>query len=187
MLSELLQDRAALYAAGVMSAAERESFELLLEFHEELRAEVASLQKVATAVWLAGVKPAAAAPAELKARILGALGPQPRPPAPDGLVVADAAGLIEWVNPAFTALCGYTLDEIKGRKPGQFLQGPRTDPTAVARIRQGVRERRPCRETLANYHKDGSLYYVDIAITPILDDDGQPLWFIAKEKKVDAA
>ena len=37
MLSEFLQDQAALYAAGTMTAAEREQFELVLEFHEELR------------------------------------------------------------------------------------------------------------------------------------------------------
>jgi hypothetical protein len=38
MLSELLQDRAALYVSGAMPAPERENFELVLDFHDELRA-----------------------------------------------------------------------------------------------------------------------------------------------------
>ena len=60
-----------------------------------------------------------------------------------------------------------------------------TDGTApVQRIRDALRERRPCRETLVNYHKDGTLYRVSVAIAPILDDEQQPLWFVAKERKL---
>lgn len=187
MLSELLQDRAALYVAGAMTTAERDNFELVLEFHEELRTQVAGLMEVGAAVLISRLKSAAVPPAGLKARILGALDAQTRQTEPEGLVVAGAGGLVEWVNPAFTAMCGYALEEIKGRKPGHLLQGPETDPRAVQRIREAVRQRHSCRETLANYHKNGELYYVDIAITPILDDEGTPLWFVARERKLSAA
>ena len=44
MLSELLATRAALYVAGTMPAADRDVFELVLEFQPELRAEVADLE-----------------------------------------------------------------------------------------------------------------------------------------------
>jgi PAS domain S-box-containing protein len=100
------------------------------------------------------------------------------------LVVTDPAGQVEWVNPAFTGMCGYALDELKGRKPGHLLQGPDTDRAAVNRIREAIRDRRPCRETLVNYHKDGSRYRVDLRITPILDDKSQPHWFVAQERKL---
>ena len=50
MLSELLQDRASLYVSGAMTAPERENFELILEFHDELRRMVAGLEEVGTAV-----------------------------------------------------------------------------------------------------------------------------------------
>ena len=33
-----------------------------------------------------------------------------------------------------------------------------------------------------NYHKDGSSYLADIRIMPVLDDEGQPLWFVARER-----
>jgi anti-sigma-K factor RskA len=62
MLSDLLQDRAALYVAGAMTAAERENFELMLEFHEELRRNVAGLREAMTAVALNEVRGARVAP-----------------------------------------------------------------------------------------------------------------------------
>lgn len=183
MLSELLQDRAALYVSGAMTAPEREGFELLLEYHGELRAHVTDLMRVGTAVVLAGLEPAAA-PAGLKSRLLAALSRHPQSVEADAVVVTDPAGRLEWVNPSFTRLCGYELSELKGRKPGDVLQGPETETATVERIRSSVRNRRSCRETLTNYHKDGTRYRVDIAISPILDDAGEPLWFVAKERKL---
>lgn len=184
MLSEVLQDRAALYVAGGMTAPERENFELILEFHQSLQSYVAGLQEAAVAVVMTRVPMVATLPADLKKRILGAVDALPAASEPDAMVVTNAAGLIEWINPAFTVMCGYTLAELRGRKPGQLLQGPATDRAAVARIRAAVNERCACEETLVNYHKDGSLYRVKLNLTPILDDDRQPLWFIAKEQKL---
>ena len=184
MATELLQDRAALYVAGALTAPERESFELVLEFQHDLRAHVARLQDVGAKVLLAQVPRHMAAPSSLKSRIFDAIESRPRQLQPDCLVVTGPNGLIEWVNPAFSAMCGYSVAELKGRKPGHLLQGPETDPAAVQRIREAVRERRSCREILLNYHKDGAIYRVDVAITPILDDEGGPLWFVAKERKL---
>lgn len=183
MLPELLHDRAVRYVSGDMTAEERESTEVILEFHQELRAYVAGLQEVVTAVVMTQVTPVAA-PVELKTRLLGALDALPPRSEPDGLVVTDSGGLVEWVNPAFMAMCGYSLEELKGRKPGHLLQGPGTDPAPVERIRESLRERRPCRETLVNYHKDGTRYRVDVRITPILDEARQPLYFVAREQKL---
>jgi PAS domain S-box-containing protein len=100
------------------------------------------------------------------------------------VVVTGPDRLIHWVNPAFTAMCGYSLAELKGRKPGALLQGRETDLEAVGRIREALRQHRPCRETLVNYHKDGSAYRVDLRIAPVLDDEGAPLWFVARERKL---
>lgn len=168
-----------------MNTPDREAFEVLLEYHGELRTLVAGLQEV---VSLAMATPAfagtPAAPAGLRSRILDNLGGPPTPLVPEALVVATAGGLLEWVNPAFTAMCGYTLDELRGRKPGQILQGPSTDPATVDRIRAALCARRACRETLVNYHKDGTAYRADIRILPVLDDAGEVLWFVAKERRL---
>lgn len=184
MHSELLHDRAALYVSGAMTAQERESFELVLEFQSDLRAHVAHLQALGTRMFLSRVARHAPPPPALKNRILSAVDSRPRQLIPDGLVVTGASGLVEWVNPSFTAMCGYEVSELTGRKPGHVLQGPETDRAAVQRIREAVQQCRPCRERLINYHKNGSPYHVDVAITPILDDDGQALWFVAKERQL---
>ncbi len=187
MLPEVLQDRAALYVAGALAPGDRENFELVLAFHEELRAHVADLQDATTAAVAAGMPAGTVAPVGLKARLLQALEdlpPPAPPPAPDPMVVTNSGGEVEWINPAFAAMCGHTLAELRGRKPGTVLQGPETDAAAVARIRESLQARRPCRETLVNYHKDGSSYRVDIRITPVLDDERQPLWFVAQERKL---
>lgn len=186
MLSELLQDRAALYVSGAMPAPERENFELVLDFHDELRTHVAGLQETATAVVLSHVSATAAPPAALKTRLLGTLATLPNPAEPDALVVTGGDGRVEWANPAFTAMCGFSLAELKGHKPGRLLQGPETDSAAVQRIRTALQQRHACRETLVNYHKDGTRYRVSVAITPVLDDEAQPLWFVARERKLPA-
>ena len=187
MLSELLHERAALYVSGAMTAPERENFELILRFHEELAEQVCALQELGTAVVLSRLTALPAVPGAVKDRLFGKLGVHPRETEPESVVVTDPAGLVEWVNPAFTAMCGYSLTELKGRKPGSLLQGPDTDAAAVNRIRSAARDHLPCREQLVNYHKNGSLYRIDIAIAPILDDAGEPLWFVATERQLRTA
>jgi PAS domain S-box-containing protein len=185
MLNDFLQDRAALYVSGAMTANEREQFELILEFHEELRAFTGSLSDVAAVVTLASPLPANVRPSPgLKARILEKLGANPGQQAPEGFVVSGPDGLVQWVNPAFTEMCGYTLEELRGRNLGPILQGEKTDRETASRMRKAVKEHRPCRETILNYHKSGKPYWADIAITPILDDAGEALWLVAREREV---
>lgn len=187
MLPDILHERAALFVSGAMTAPERENFDLILKFHDELRALVSDLQDVGTAVFLSRLPAGPTISGGVRARIFGSLDGHPRETEEECVVVTGADGLVEWANPAFTAMCGYSLPELKGRKPGQLLQGPETDPSAVERIRSAVRDRLPCREKLANYHKNGTMYMVDVAIAPVLDDDGQPMWFVATERELKAA
>jgi PAS domain S-box-containing protein len=102
-------------------------------------------------------------------------------------VETDADGGITAVNPAFTALCGYRFEEIRGRKPGSFLQGAQTDPASVARLRQAVREGTFCEEELVNYHKDGTAYHVRISVEAIRDASGVITGYRAIERELPAA
>lgn len=183
MLPEFLQDRAALYLAGAMESAEAAEFEFLLECHAELREWVHDL--AAVPVRLAQIPPCPSVPAPLRERVLGAIAASEQAE-PEALVRTDPAGLIEWVNPAFTAMCGYELAEIRGRKPGSFLQGPDTDPAVVTRFRAAQRERRPVVETVWNYHRSGSRYRVRISLHPVLDDSGNVHCFLARERELGA-
>ncbi len=167
-----------------MTSAEREQFELILEFHGEVREFTAGLCEVAAEVNIA-MLPANLGPSPtLKSRILAMIGGQPRQPSGEGFVMSGPDGLVQWVNPAFTEMCGYTLDELRGKNLGPILQGKQTDRETAARMRRAVKEYQPCREKILNYHKNGSPYWVEIAITPIFDEVGTPLWLVAKEREL---
>jgi PAS domain S-box-containing protein len=91
----------------------------------------------------------------------------------DLVVITDARGSLEWVNDAFVRRTGYSLDEIRGLRPGAFLQGPATDPAAVARIRAALRNGESAREMVLNYTKAGELYWINLLITPVFNEDGK--------------
>jgi PAS domain S-box-containing protein len=187
MIDEPLQEQAALYASGALSARERDQFELILHFHSELRALVTEFEEVTAAATIATVRAGGPRPCPtLKARLLGML-PERVPQSPaahEGFVITGTDGLVQWVNPAFTEMCGYSLEDLRGHKLGPILQGERTDKAVAERMRQAVHEYRPCLEKIVNYHKDGAPYWVEIAITPIVDDAGQPRWLVAREREL---
>ncbi len=91
----------------------------------------------------------------------------------DLVIITDPAGMIEWVNEAFTQRTGYCLDEVRGRKPGSFLQGAGSDLAAIARIREALRRHEPVREELVNYAKGGEPYWVAVHISPIFSEEGE--------------
>lgn len=185
MLTDFLQDQAALYASGGMTAQQRDPFELILEFHDELRSFVAGLMEVGASLTLASLPVGGMpVPPALKSRISGLIANRPQHSASEAMVASGPDGLVQWVNPAFTAMCGYTLDELRGKKLGPVLQGAKTDRETAERMRSAVHQHRPCRETILNYHKNGTPYWVEVAITPLLDDAGQPLWMVAREREL---
>jgi PAS domain S-box-containing protein len=91
----------------------------------------------------------------------------------NAVVITDRNGKIEWVNKSFTTISGYTFDEVMGRKPGTFLQGKDTNPDHVANIRQGLKDKLSFSQEILNYNKQGNPYWIDLSITPILDEKGE--------------
>jgi PAS domain S-box-containing protein len=85
-----------------------------------------------------------------------------------------------YLNPAFTELTGYTLEDALGRNC-RFLQGPETDPTSIQRIRDAVAERRPVTEELYNYRSDGSGFWNTLYVSPIFDETGRLTYFFASQ------
>ena len=181
MISEQLQEQAAMYAAGALTVREREQFELILDFHGALQEFTAGLLDAAAAVTVTTRREAGGPSAALKDRIIGAIEGRARKTRGEGFVMSGPDGFVEWVNPAFTAMCGYELEELRGKKLGPILQGRLTDQVAAARMREAILARQPCTEALVNYHKNGKPYWVSVNITPIRDAAGELLCFIARE------
>ena len=178
-----LQDRAALYVSGAMTPEQREEFELILEFHPELRELVrfAGGGRYARAHSGAGRSSGAVSGIEVESPARDRDSACP-PPTHDALVMTGPDRLVRWVNQEFGAMCGYSLIELQGENLGPILQGEQTDQAAVSRMRAALTEKQPCRETLVNYCKNGSPYLVEIVITPIRDDQDRLRWFIARER-----
>src|SRR5690606_6186923 len=101
------------------------------------------------------------------------------------VVIANAVGEIEWVNPAFERTTGYKLQEVIGLKPGHFLRGPETDPKAIEMMRERLSKGEGFKDVeVINYTKDGKPYWVNIEVQPILDGNGKITQFIAIESDV---
>lgn len=95
------------------------------------------------------------------------------------VIITDAAGRTEWVNNAFVWRTGYTLDDLRGRKPGSVLQGPASDRRTVEQIAEALREGRSIRTELTNYTKAGEEYWVQIQISPIRNAKGEIEQYVA--------
>ncbi|HTH46164.1 MAG TPA: PAS domain S-box protein, partial [Candidatus Limnocylindria bacterium] len=102
----------------------------------------------------------------------------------NAVVLSDAQGAIEWVNEGFTRLTGYALEEVRGRKPGSFLQCPDTDSRTVEHMRQMIAQRRGFAVEILNCRKDGQKYWAAVEIQPIADDHGLVTHFVAIESDV---
>lgn len=91
----------------------------------------------------------------------------------NSVVITDANGFIEYVNNGFLRLTGYSLDEVKGKKPGAVLQGKHTDPEAKRRIREKLDSRKPFYEEILNYTKGGEAYWISLAVNPVFNAQGE--------------
>lgn len=73
-----------------------------------------------------------------------------------------------YVNRAFEQITGYARDETIGRNC-RFLRGDDHDQPEVAMLRRAIGAGRPCEVTLRNYRKDGSFFWNQLAIAPVVD------------------
>ncbi|CAI8800766.1 MULTISPECIES: PAS domain S-box protein [Pseudomonas] len=105
----------------------------------------------------------------------------------DGIVVAEQEGdddtILIYVNPAFERLTGYDANEILYRDC-RFLQNDDRDQSARALIRQAIKDGLPSREILRNYRKDGSAFWNELSITPVLNEADKRKYFIGIQKDV---
>ncbi|MBU6373073.1 MAG: response regulator [Alphaproteobacteria bacterium] len=89
----------------------------------------------------------------------------------DPMLILDANGCIEWVNETQTALSGFTLEELVGRRPDDMFCGPLTDLRTVGEIAQAMAARRTISCEIVQYARSGQAYVVDVSITPVVDPE----------------
>ena len=87
---------------------------------------------------------------------------------------------IVFANAAFSRLTGYNRRDINGQNR-LFLQGPDTDQTDVARLRDAIDARETIELDLLNYRSDGSTFWNRLLVSPVFDDEGQLTYFFASQ------
>lgn len=104
----------------------------------------------------------------------------------DGIVIAEQEGdenILIYVNKGFEKLTGYLADEVL-YQDCRFLQGDDTNQAGLVNVRKAIKEKVPCREILRNYRKDGSMFWNELSITPIFNEQDQLTYFIGVQKDV---
>ena len=102
---------------------------------------------------------------------------------PVSVVITDTAGVIEYVNPKFTASSGYSLEEAIGRTPSILKSG--LTPASVYRdLWLTVLAGKPWRGELHNRKKNGELFWEDTRISPLSDDAGTITHFITVKEDI---
>lgn len=100
--------------------------------------------------------------------------------ASNGVIICGNSGpdhLIEYVNPAFERITGYGADEVIGRDP-RFMAAPGLDGDERTRVHQALREQRSVHAVMRNLRKNGELFWNDLHITPVHDENGKVTHFI---------
>ena len=90
---------------------------------------------------------------------------------------------IVFVNRAFLDLTLYEEKDVIGRNC-RMLQGPNTDPGAVAELRHAIDEQRAVALDILNYKADGTAFWNALYLGPIFDHEGHLLYFFASQMDV---
>ncbi|MGA2886678.1 MAG: PAS domain S-box protein [Terracidiphilus sp.] len=98
--------------------------------------------------------------------------------AADGIVITDLEGIIRYVNPAFTAMTGYTGEEIVGQNP-RILKSGRQAQAFYEEMWKTIQSGKVWKGEVVNRRKDGSFYTEAMRISPIKVPDGRITSYIA--------
>jgi len=99
------------------------------------------------------------------------------------IVMTDPEGRIEYVNPKFTQISGYTFAEVRGQNP-RILGSGRKSSEEYRELWATISSGRQWRGEFHNRHKDGSLYWESALIAPIFDPDGKIAHYVAIKEDV---
>ena len=103
--------------------------------------------------------------------------------AADSIVITGIDGEIQYVNPAFTAMTGYSSEEVAGRNPRMLKSG--RQPEALYReLWSTIREGKTWSGEVINRRKDGTLYSEEMHIAPVQDSNRTVAGYIAIKRDV---
>ena len=102
---------------------------------------------------------------------------------PATVVITDVKGTIEYVNPKFTELTGYSFEEALGKNP-RVVKSGQTPPEVYRDMWRTIRAGRVWRGELLNKKRNGELYWESISISPATDSTGEITHFVAVKEDI---
>ena len=105
--------------------------------------------------------------------------------AADSIFITDSRGIIEYVNPAFEKITGYSAAEVLGRKPS-ILKSGQHDSAFYRDLWHMLNSGNPFEGTIINRTKSGALFWSEQTISPIRDQAGTTTHFVSVLKDLTA-
>jgi PAS domain S-box-containing protein len=94
------------------------------------------------------------------------------------VLITDSTGVIEWVNDGFTRLMGYSIEEVTGKNQIQLCYGPKSDKMELSAMNEKLRAKQTYNGEMIQYKKNGQPVWIQMNITPIIDEKGLVTKFI---------
>ena len=104
--------------------------------------------------------------------------------AANAMAITDRAGVIEWVNPAFSELTGYAASEAVGRNPRDLVKSDQHDTAFYKNLWETILAGRVWRGEMINRRKDHSVYIESQTITPVRNLQNEIMHFVAVKQDV---
>jgi two-component system cell cycle sensor histidine kinase/response regulator CckA len=101
----------------------------------------------------------------------------------DLVIITDRDGVIEYVNPAFEVLTGYSREETIGQTP-RMLKSEEQTPEIYKELWQTILSGTVFRGILANRKKNGEIFFAEKTITPLHDAEGKITHFISNDRDI---
>ncbi len=102
---------------------------------------------------------------------------------PASIIITDLTGAIEYVNPVFTRLTGYSLPEVAGKNP-RLLKGDQTAAEEYRELWQRITHGQEWHGEFHNRKKNGEFFWELATISPILDPQGRATHFLAVKEDI---
>jgi len=104
---------------------------------------------------------------------------------PCTVMITDVNGIIEYVNPKFTELTGYTAEEALGNTPRLLLSGS-TPPDTYQQLWQTISSGREWHGEFLNRKRNGEKYWEAASISPVFNEDGAVTHYVAVKEDITA-
>ncbi len=101
----------------------------------------------------------------------------------ESIIITNSAGIMEYVNPAFTRISGYSREDALGKTP-RILRSGMNPPGVFRDMWETILSGRVWKGTVINRRKSGEIYHEEMTVTPVRDEGGKITNFIAIKKDV---